>query len=222
MNKYGKSTRYEGDEGVSYFAYQQKSGMLGAPITADHFRPYISKRDTVLDFGCGGGYVLNELTCMRKVGVELNPLPRANAEKLGLECYDGTMHVGQGTIDVVISNHCLEHVPYPIAALMELRRVLKDDGRLVIVVPVDDWRVQRDYTGEDIDHHLHTWTPRLVANTLRESGFKVDSARVITSAWPPRFDLFYRFLPRSFFRLIFALFGFLRCRREMIVIARPR
>jgi len=55
-------------------------------------------------------------------------------------------------------------------------------------LPIDDAHTayQRDWSRNDSDHHLQTWTPRLFANVLFESGFEVKECRVITSAWHPR------------------------------------
>jgi SAM-dependent methyltransferase len=40
-----------------------------------------------------------------------------------------------GTFDVVIANHVLEHVQHPAAALSEVRRVLKSQGRFICQTP---------------------------------------------------------------------------------------
>ena len=47
------------------------------------------------------------------------------------------------TIDVVISNHALEHTLSPFDELVELRRVLRSGRRLeVLWLPLDDWRLR--------------------------------------------------------------------------------
>lgn len=33
---------------------------------------YISKEDVVFDFGCGGGFLLKNIECKKKIGVEIN------------------------------------------------------------------------------------------------------------------------------------------------------
>ena len=45
--------------------------------------------------------------------------------------------------DVIVSNHALEHIEAPIDALRQLRPKVKPDGKLVLVLPIDDWRSQR-------------------------------------------------------------------------------
>ena len=60
-----------------YFdGYQKKIGELGGVLNKFKFQKYISKSDSVLDFGCGGGFLLNNLDCDTKVGIELNDIAR--------------------------------------------------------------------------------------------------------------------------------------------------
>ena len=50
----------------------QKIGKFGAIFNKNKFTPYIKKSDVVLDFGCGGGYLLNNIECAEKYGLEIN------------------------------------------------------------------------------------------------------------------------------------------------------
>lgn len=46
--------------------------------------------------------------------------------------------VGDGSYDFVLSSHCIEHLANPLGAIKEWKRVLRDDGLLVLVVPHKD------------------------------------------------------------------------------------
>ncbi len=46
--------------------------------------------------------------------------------------------IAGGSYDVVLSSHTIEHTANPLKALQEWRRVLKDDGLLVLIVPHKD------------------------------------------------------------------------------------
>ncbi len=48
---------------------------------------------------------------------------------------DGLRAVADGSFDVVIASHMVEHLANPVAALVEFRRVLRPGGRLVLLVP---------------------------------------------------------------------------------------
>lgn len=82
------SEHYRGSAGTKYFEWQDRNGTIGGKIEARKFRPYIKSMDCVLDFGRGGGHILQNLDCARRVGVEINPAARAVATKAGIECHD--------------------------------------------------------------------------------------------------------------------------------------
>ncbi|MEJ0018274.1 MAG: methyltransferase domain-containing protein [Acetobacteraceae bacterium] len=46
--------------------------------------------------------------------------------------------LGNGSVDFVLASHVIEHTPDPIGALVASHRVLRDAGRLVLVVPDRD------------------------------------------------------------------------------------
>jgi SAM-dependent methyltransferase len=120
---------------------------------------------------------------------------------------------------VVISNHALEHVLDPLAELRLLYGVLKPGGRVVLRLPLDDWRAQRD-PADDGNHHLYAWTPRLIANLLREAGFQVERSEVLTYAWPPRSEKLVDRLPRALFDLLARVTAIALRRRQLLVVAR--
>jgi SAM-dependent methyltransferase len=183
------------------------------------FARFLRPEDAVIDFGCGGGWLLKELNTKFKLGVEPNPAARAQCEANGVRAVADIKLVTEKA-DVVVSNHCLEHVPYPIEALRQIKDVLKPGGKLILVVPIDDWRAQKTFNPDNIDHHLHTWTPRLLGNTLTEGGFKVESIAILTSAWPPKYMALRRILPRPLFDFCCWLTAILRHRRQLLAIAR--
>jgi SAM-dependent methyltransferase len=219
---YGESGHYTDAAGEAYFAYQNRQGEITGRLNAWKFQDRINTTDCVLDFGCGGGWLLKILPGKIKYGVELNSVARECCSRNGVTAVASVDLLPAGMMfDVIISHHALEHVPYPIEALRELRLRLKAGGKLIIVVPIDDWRAQRDYSGCDIDHHLHTWTPRLFANTLAEAGFSTDAAYIITDAWPPAVGRLIN-LPKPLFRSICYFWSILRHRRQLLAIAKPK
>jgi len=55
-----------------YFKYQKIIGEFGGKANIFKFEKYIKNTDNVVDFGCGGGYLLKNLQCKQKIGVEIN------------------------------------------------------------------------------------------------------------------------------------------------------
>ena len=213
------SERYQGKEGEEYFAWQRGSGRVSAVVDVPVFQRYIGPGDAVLDFGCGTGALLAALESGPKFGVEVNAAARREAAEAGITVVAAISELAEESVHVVISNHALEHVLDPLAELRGLERVLKPGGRMVLRLPLDDWRAQRD-PADDGNHHLYTWTPRLIANLLREAGFQVERAEVVSYAWPPRSAELVDRLPRRVFDLLARATAIALRRRQLLVVAR--
>lgn len=71
-----------------YNNYQREIGEFGGKANIFKFKKYISTNDSVLDFGCGGGFLLNNLDYKYKVGIEINPITRRKYCKshFGIDC----------------------------------------------------------------------------------------------------------------------------------------
>jgi SAM-dependent methyltransferase len=218
----GGSEHYTGEAGSRYFDWQNKNGELSGRIEARKFKAYVKPTDAVLDFGCGGGHVLRNLACARRAGVEINPAARSVAAQGGIECHESTSDIQDNSFDVVISNHALEHVQFPIETLRALRSKLRPSGVLVLCVPIDDWRTQQKYDRQDISHHLHTWTPQLLGNTLFEAGFAPEqfSIRLLTHAWFPGAAGTYGKLPEFLFDMLCQISAAMTKRRQLFAVAR--
>jgi SAM-dependent methyltransferase len=210
---------YDAAAGREYFAYQERIGRAGGRLNRFKFAPHVGAGDTVVDFGCGGGFLLAGLPAGRRIGVEPNPAARERAAEQGLEVLTSAAELPDAVADVVISNHALEHATRPLDELRELRRALKPAGRLVLWLPLDDWRAQRG-AGPNPDHHLYAWTPRTLGNLLEEAGFAVQECRVVTHAWPPRFETLMR-LPAPAFDTLGRAWAVLRRRRQLAAVAHP-
>jgi SAM-dependent methyltransferase len=215
---------YQGERARAYFDWQKrKATLVSTEIDAFKYAPHVTPTDTVVDFGCGAGHMVARLNAARRVGIEPNPYARAEAAEQGIEVVASAREVEAGVADVVLSHHALEHALAPWAELVELRRILKPGGRLVLWLPLDDWRRswQRRATGPDENHHLYTWTPRLLWNLLAEAGYDVIEVRVVAHAWPPSRELLWRALPERAFHAIARAWSVLRRERQVLAIATP-
>ncbi len=213
---------YQGQRGQAYFARQDEAGP-GAVWDLFFWTPYISVSDDIVEFGCGAGHLLSALPGRTKVGVEINPTAAAAAAARGLEVRPSTEGLQSGTFSRAISSHALEHVSSPHSALVELRRLLRPDGELLLLLPLDDWRTRkhRRYEQHDADMHLYTWTPQHLGNLLTSSGFEPLQIDVVTYCWPPRLpQLFWRMSPKIF-RAVGHVSARLLKRRQLFARARP-
>lgn len=186
-NKGVTSAHYAGEKGSKYFEWQNQFGARSGKIEARKFSDLMNSNATLLDFGCGSGHLLNALEAGNKIGLEINPHAVAHAEKLGIQVFGDTSEIADEHVDIVISNHALEHVPAPLESIRELRRIMKKDGKLRICVPIDDWRRAKSFDPQDINNHLHTWTPQLLGNLFVEAGFKPGNLKIsiLRKSWFP-------------------------------------
>ena len=185
---YGSSEHYVGTAGERYFAGQKVGGELSAQWNLGYWLPYLAPSDTVLDFGCGGGYLLATLPASQKTGVEINPAARQEVQRQGIEVYPTLDDIPEGqTFSCILSSHALEHVPVPIQALKAMRQRLQPNGRLLLLLPLDDWRAasHRQFRQGNPHFHLYNWTPQNLGNLLTEAGYIPLEVKIITDAMPP-------------------------------------
>jgi SAM-dependent methyltransferase len=204
--------------GHKYFSWQQPAGMKGAIYNLKFFAPYISEDQDVLEFGCGGGYLLAALRCRGRIGVEINPAALAEAAKNGIQTFPTLADLPEGAFDRIISSHCLEHVANPYESLCTMRRLLRENGKVILLLPVDDWRSE-PWIGPDENAHLYTWTPRLLGNLLVSAGFNPISIKLINYTWPPRFDQSIWAISRKLFEAMAFATAIVLRRRQIWAIA---
>lgn len=184
---------------ASYFDWQSSIGEFGGWANQNKFAGLVPRDAVVLDFGCGGGFLLKNLECAKRVGVEINPSAAETARSNGVEVYSSVAQVPDSYVDVAISNNALEHALHPLAELKDLHGKLKPGGRAIFVVPCESIRYR--YQPGDINHHLYSWSPMCIGNLFTEAGFTVIESRAFYSQWPP----FYRQIARLGGRRMFSL-----------------
>jgi arsenite methyltransferase len=149
--------------------------------------------DRVLDVGCGPGFYLAELAEQvgptgSVTGVDASPqtleLARRRTQGRGnvtLHQADATaLPVGDAGFDAALSVQVLEYVADPDAALVELRRVLRPGGRLVVWDM--DWATVSLHSSDAartarvlraFDRHVaHPSLPQTLTTRLRSAGFE--------------------------------------------------
>jgi SAM-dependent methyltransferase len=215
------SARYQGADGVHYASTVQRYRAAEGLLNREKYRRYTRRDATVLDFGCASGSTLAALDAARRIGIEVNPITRAEAARAGIEVHESLLTVPDASVDLAITNHALEHVLAPFDALVGLRRVLRADGRLVVCVPADDWRNARRWAPGDPNHHLFAWTPLTLGNLLEEAGFLPESVTMRHRAWPRYYLRLHRMLPRPLWEGLCLLWAYVFRRREIIAVAVP-
>lgn len=104
----------------------------------------LTKNSSVLDVGCGTGYTISELrrtiSSGKLAGIDLSPNMIAQAQKKlsGTENVDfrqaevEKIPFKKNSFDGVICTEAFHHFPEPGKALQEMKRVLKNQGKIII------------------------------------------------------------------------------------------
>lgn len=171
----------------NFWSWQRQIGAFGGWANLHKFEDVVVETDCVIDFGCGGGFLLSHLQCAKRIGIEPNDAAAQQLQSLGIHhfrtCSEVIGALGHSIADVVISNHALEHVLNPLQELKELRTVLKPGGIAVFYVPCETYRLA--FNRHDQNRHLFSWSPQSLGNLFREAGYEVVSVKPYFHKWPP-------------------------------------
>jgi SAM-dependent methyltransferase len=171
---------YRGEAGRRY--QQHKRGIPEsalawvARLRAEKLSPSIRPSDVVLEYGVGLGWNLAALSCRRKIGFDVADFLEPSVRALGIEYIAETKTVADGTMDVVLCHHTLEHVPDPPAVLREIHRLLAPAGKLLLFVPLERETKYNQFRADEPNHHLYSWNTQTLGNLVRELGFDIAAA----------------------------------------------
>ena len=167
-----------------YFDWQAPIGEFGGWANLTKFQPFIHNDFNVIDFGCGGGYLLNNIQCKEKIGIEVNDSAREQAQRNGIRTVASPTDIDDQWADLIISNHALEHVSDPLSKLQNLKLLLKPTGKIVFYVPCES--IHLSYRHDDVNQHLFTWSPMCLGNLFTEAGYFVEESAPYYHQWPPK------------------------------------
>lgn len=157
------------------------------------YLPAPRRQARLLDVGCGSGVHLVRMQDLgwevEGVEVDLEAVKAARAR--GISVRAGTLQDQQypaGSFDAVTCVHVLEHVHDPVGLLREIARVLRMEGRLVVVTPNIESLGHRRYGAAwlnlDPPRHLYLFSARTLRRVAEMVGLKVLELRsTARSAW---------------------------------------
>jgi SAM-dependent methyltransferase len=187
-----------------YFEFQKEQGEFAAEMMFHFFQPYIKPGDAVLDFGCGGGFLLNKINCGQKLGIEINVHARKSASGFNIKTVETPGEVENEWADVLISSHALEHVLRPYDILVELYAKTKKGGKVVFIVPHE---TKYAFNTEDVNKHLYTWSEMNLGNLFTEAGFSVIESKELLHRFPPKFRKIHKLFGTKLFHKICNLYA---------------
>ncbi len=167
-------------------------------LIRDFFGRWIPAAGTVLDLGCGYGEFINNISCRKKYGMDLNPdtarLLAPEVQFLQQDC-SARWPLADDTLDVIFTSNFFEHLPDKrtlAATLDQARRCLKPGGCLIAMGP--NIKFLPGAYWDFWDHHLPL-TEASLSEGLQTHGFElvrcVDRFLPYTMAHGPRYPLLF-------------------------------
>lgn len=142
------------------------------------------KNGKILDVGCGDGRFISLFASDKKwnaYGIEPNPggsdisKRRSKAVILNMELSE--CRFPEADFDVITMWHVLEHVYEPNWLLLDIKRILKEDGIFIVAVPntngIGFRLVKRNWFHLDAPRHIYHYNPRTIKKILDKNGFSI-------------------------------------------------
>jgi 2-polyprenyl-3-methyl-5-hydroxy-6-metoxy-1,4-benzoquinol methylase len=135
-----------------------------------------------LDIGCATGLLLNHMKDKgwNTTGVEIcKPSAEYARKKFGLNVFIGTLEEAQfpdNYFDVIHFSHLIEHVPDPRVLLLEVKRILKEDGHVILTTPnIDGFqaRLSRQEWRSAIPDHIYLFAKKTMKKLLSDIHFHI-------------------------------------------------
>jgi len=163
-----------------------REGKIGSKFAIDYEPPGEAGRcyrqrveSGFLDKYCSGSLVLDVGFSGYDNPLGKTALPGAIGIDLGYPGYDG-LHLpfADGSVDTIISSHCLEHILYDHAAIRDWYRVLKVGGFIVCFVPHQAlYEKKRFLPSRWNEDHKRMYTPASLLASF-EASLEVNTYRV--------------------------------------------
>jgi SAM-dependent methyltransferase len=134
----------------------------------------IGGRPRTLDVGAGTGGVLAGLSTRGDVwGVELNESGARYVAGRGLPVVRArlpNLPFADASFDLAVSLDVFEHIDNDVAAMADVRRVLRPGGRLIATVPALRWLWSEH---DEALHHFRRYHKADFASALQRAGFQI-------------------------------------------------
>lgn len=150
--------------------------------------------DAVIEIGAASDLFLSRIDAKEKIGVNVLPECIAQLERQGItgRLSDGTrIPASDNEADAVICFETLEHVKNPIGMMLELERIVKPGGLLLLSIPwapltrvVARFHNGRDRERPEAENHVFEFSPRdfnsllSYTNLATEAYSKLDNYQI--------------------------------------------
>lgn len=154
-----------------------------------------SKKGTVLDIGCGLGWVVHEVNKRGYRGKGIDPnkgMTSYGKEKLNvdLKCVEFDKYHTFEKFDYITLSHVIEHIPDLHRLLIKIKSHLKQNGRVLIATPNIDSLMFKIFKCRwyPMSPHEHIWqfTPKTLSKILRYEGYEIEKVTITNMSYNPK------------------------------------
>jgi SAM-dependent methyltransferase len=139
------------------------------------FKELLQPKYTLLDVGAGNGVFV---CCLRELGINASGIgPCENHSQYARDVLKTPVRTGfsqdtneDESYNFITLHHVLEHMADPLTELKHLRRILADDGYLIVEVPNAE-NIKQDPGNRYHKAHIFTFNPETLTALGRETGF---------------------------------------------------
>lgn len=148
---------------------------------SDKIAELLTGSETILDFGCSTGHLLNNLhgKAGKLYGHELNRKEVEfcrNEKGLDVDSQPLEQRFQEETFDYITMIFVLEHIAQPIELLLSLKKLLKPNGKFLILVPNVDDALLNFYNIPEFKQfyfcveHLFYYSPATIQRVFQQAG----------------------------------------------------
>lgn len=153
-------------------------------LEINHFLKAKPLSGKTLDFGCGDGFFLAALQKYYPrlfykseiIGLDIVNVNKAKNYKKTVVYNGQKIPFKTNSVDNIVSNCVLEHIPNLEQSLVELKRVLKPKGRFITTVLTDKWHTYctlPNWFWDRVQVHHNLYSKDKWQKTFVKTGFKV-------------------------------------------------
>lgn len=143
----------------------------------------VDKNSSILDIGCGAGDLLQLLNIWgfnNLTGVDPF-IDKDTTYNKNINIYKKEIYDINKQYDFVMLHHAFEHMPDPNKVFAQLAKIISDDGRILIRIPVVDgyaWRkYQMNWFQVDAPRHLFLYSEASINMLAEKHGLAIESVK---------------------------------------------
>ncbi|WKZ25981.1 MAG: class I SAM-dependent methyltransferase [bacterium] len=150
---------------------------------------YVNRNSKVLDIGSASGVSLLEIKALgsEAYGVEPDSTAQIFAKKLGLNVYNGFISDNpfpKLKFDFVTASQVIEHEPNPLKFLLDIKKKLKTDGKVILTFPNSDALYRklfgRRWIHWHIPYHINHFSKESIIKLAKKADLKILNLKTIT------------------------------------------